>query len=1023
MGLRVLPSSCSAHNLPVFDPVYTPDKSCSRPNDNCSPRVCSIRRQGMWGKGAISNLNHLAGKGTSLSRMPWHNGWWQFSLPPPRVHLSLSKDHTADAKQMAATPVQRRRRDQSDLKWSFVLGPLTAFPDAGSVHSPNKALACRSAKVPMSQMSLEILTCCREATLADPGLDEILCISACFVGCAKHRVAVWTCGSSTESEVRVGLSSQVEKRHLADEFGMIMSLVDWTRENDPDILCGYDIQQSSWGYVVERAERMYNLRLCSQLSRIIEDQPRGYQLPRFGQGKGSWAHRKGAAITVVGRHVLNIWRLMRAELSLTSYTFEKVAKEILGEQFPHYPPRQLAVWYSNGPAISRIRALQHVLYRSKVALRILDKTGIVARAAEFASVIGIDFNSVLTRGSQLRVESLMARIAHPELYILASPTRAQVAQQRAAECLPLVLEPQSRYYTDPVLVLDFQSLYPSVMIAYNYCYSTCLGSLEQTDADSDNDAGVKRRLGFTHVHAPAGMLSALKDNVTVSPNGVLFVKPAVRKGLLGRMLSELLESRVMLKDAMKQWGSSDEALFKKLDSWQLGLKLIANVTYGYAGASFSGRMPCVEVADAIVQSGRETLESAIRFIHSQHATWGARVVYGDTDSVFVHLPGKSRQTAFCIGQEIADAVTKMNPAPIKLKFEKVYQPCVLLTKKRYAGWMYTTAEQHEPLLDVKGMELVRRDGCMATQRILEGTLDSLFRTNDLSLVKSFVTNEITRILRGDVPLQEYIIAKEARMGTYSGRTLPAHAKVAADAMDDDSRTEPQYGERVPYVVVSSGRSARLGDQVVRPHQLLMRPELRINSQYYVDKQVVPALNRVLSLVGVDVRTWVSEMPRRLCGSIYDANLDAHSDSEGETGLDPTATLPALSSRRAAIRTLDQFYHKRDCFLCGQAVARMPPSLEPTRSADPSAARTCNDCRADTPAMLASVGAIQRAAGQALKDVYDQCVACVGGLRADALLAAQTCDSLDCPTMFQKSVLNRRYTAWHRAIYEVDNSSP
>ncbi|KAJ1932807.1 DNA polymerase zeta, partial [Linderina macrospora] len=390
----------------------------------------------------------------------------------------------------------------------------------------------------------------------------------------------------------------------------------------------------------------------------------------------------------------------------------------------------------------------------------------------------------------------MARIAHPELFILSSPTREQVAQQRAAECLPLVLEPQSRYYTDPVVVLDFQSLYPSIMIAYNYCFSTCLGSVE--DAAS-HAPGAEQRIGFTDVRIPPGTLSKLRDHITVSPNGVVFVKPTIRKGLLGRMLREILDTRVMLKDAMKTWGD-DEALCKSLDARQLGLKLIANVTYGYAGASFSGRMPCVEIADAIVQSGRETLENAIRFIHSKHAEWGAKVVYGDTDSVFVHFPGKSRQTAFRLGHEIAAAVTAINPAPVELKFEKVYQPCVLLTKKRYAGWMYTTPEQVDPLLDVKGMELVRRDGCVATQKILEGAMDRLFGTNDLSLVKAFVTGELTKVLQGAYPPMDFFVAKEVRMGTYSGHVLPPHAKVSMDDMQSDARAEPQYGERVPYVV-------------------------------------------------------------------------------------------------------------------------------------------------------------------------------------------------------------------------------
>lgn len=55
--------------------------------------------------------------------------------------------------------------------------------------------------------------------------------------------------------------------------------------------------------------------------------------------------------------------------------------------------------------------------------------------------------------------------------------------------------------------------------------------------------------------------------------------------------------------------------------------------------------------------------------------WGAIVRYGDTDSLFVHLPGKSKEEAFVIGNEIADTITSMNPKPVKLKFEKVCHIC------------------------------------------------------------------------------------------------------------------------------------------------------------------------------------------------------------------------------------------------------------------------------------------------------------------------------------------------------------
>ena len=117
-----------------------------------------------------------------------------------------------------------------------------------------------------------------------------------------------------------------------------------------------------------------------------------------------------------------------------------------------------------------------------------------------------------------------------------------------------------------------------------------------------------------------------------------------------------------------------QALERMLNARQLGLKLIANTTYGYTGASFSGRMPCIEVADSIVRKGRETLERAIQMVNSS-AEWQAKVVYGDTDSLFVLLKGASKEEAFRIGKEISERVTADNPKPVKLKFEKVSHFC------------------------------------------------------------------------------------------------------------------------------------------------------------------------------------------------------------------------------------------------------------------------------------------------------------------------------------------------------------
>ena len=162
------------------------------------------------------------------------------------------------------------------------------------------------------------------------------------------------------------------------------------------------------------------------------------------------------------------------------------------------------------------------------------------------------------------------------------------------------MEPASAVYMDPVIVLDFQSLYPTMMIAYNICYSCCLGKAPRGHADAVSGVGQAKRFGTSHLRVPADTLAPLEpEDVNLLPNGAMFVKPHVRQGVLPRMLSELLETRKMVKASMGMYKGEDPGLHHELNSRQLGLKMISNVTYGYTSANFSGRMPCVDIADSI----------------------------------------------------------------------------------------------------------------------------------------------------------------------------------------------------------------------------------------------------------------------------------------------------------------------------------------------------------------------------------------------------------------------------------------
>merc|ERR1719336_2030392 len=175
---------------------------------------------------------------------------------------------------------------------------------------------------------------------------------------------------------------------------------------------------------------------------------------------------------------------------------------------------------------------------------------------------------------------------------------------------------------------------------------------------------------------------------------------------------------------------------------------------------------------------------------------------GDTDSVFVLLKGKTKEQAFNIGEEMSRVVTQANPKPVKLKFEKVYLPCILQTKKRYVGYMYESRDQAKPVYEAKGIETVRRDGIPATVKILEKTLRILFDTKDLSEVKHYLLNQFRKIHSGLVGMQELTFAREFRglRGYRPTACVPA-LELTRQAIRVDRRAVPRVGERVPYVVV------------------------------------------------------------------------------------------------------------------------------------------------------------------------------------------------------------------------------
>ncbi|KAL4028957.1 hypothetical protein IC575_012175 [Cucumis melo] len=755
---------------------------------------------------------------------------------------------------------------------------------------------------------------CRGDLRPDPQLDAVKMIALAIQtdsGPVVEVVLILCTNIDSSKRNRYGIGYKVLVHH--EEKCLFQSFMKIIYLTDPDILIGWDIQGSSLGYLAERASQL-GINLLNKISRTPDeakmldgDSKTHTEIPENLVSElvdsdstvvedmiieDEWGRTHASGIHIGGRIVLNLWRLMRNEVKLNIYTLEAVAEAVLRRKLPYIHHRVLTQWFNSGPRQARFRCIEYVMERAKLNLQLMSQLDMINRTSELARVFGIEFFSVLSRGSQYRVESMLLRLAHSQNYLAVSPGNLQVASQPAMECLPLVMEPESGFYADPVVVLDFQSLYPSMIIAYNLCFCTCLGKVAPSKVNT---------LGVISYSPEQQVVNELKDQILFTPNGAMYVTPKVRKGILPRLLEEILLTRIMVKQEMKKLAPSQKVLQRVFNARQLALKLIANVTYGYTAAGFSGRMPCAELADSIVQCGRRTLESAISFVNSQEK-WKAKVIYGDTDSMFVLLKGRTVEQAFGIGQEIASAISAMNPNPVTLKMEKVYSPCFLLTKKRYVGYSFESPEQIEPIFDAKGIETVRRDTCAAVAKTMEQSLRLFFEHQDISEIKTYLQRQWKRILSGRVSIQDFIFAKEVRLGTYRTRgpsALPPAAIVATKAMRIDPRAEPRYAERIPYVVIYREPGARLADMVVDPMDLLaVDSPYRLNTLYYINKQIIPALQRVFSLVGANLNQWFLEMPRPVREVFFKQPVSA---------ANPNRT------------RIDYYYLSKHCILCGELV--------------------------------------------------------------------------------------------------------
>ncbi|CAG8508317.1 4347_t:CDS:2, partial [Acaulospora colombiana] len=271
-----------------------------------------------------------------------------------------------------------------------------------------------------------------------------------------------------------------------------------------------------------------------------------------------------------------------------------------------------------------VKEFQTALEDAYLPQRLMDKLMSFINYLEMARVTGVPFNYLLSRGQQIKVVSQLYRKAFEQGLVIPALKSEGIKFEGAT-----VIDPEKGFYNTPIVTLDFSSLYPSIMIAHNLCYTTLVDDREIENLK----------------------LKCEEDYITTPYLSARFVRAHLRKGLLPTILEDLLAARKRAKADLKK----ETDPFKKavLDGRQLALKMSANSVYGFTGAT-AGKLPCIEISASVTAYGRQMIERTKQEVESHFSIINgykhdAHVIYGDTDSVMIKFGVEELNEAMELG--------------------------------------------------------------------------------------------------------------------------------------------------------------------------------------------------------------------------------------------------------------------------------------------------------------------------------------------------------------------------------------
>jgi DNA polymerase I len=357
----------------------------------------------------------------------------------------------------------------------------------------------------------------------------------------------------------------------------------------------------------------------------------------------------------------------------------------------------------------------------------------------------------------------------------------------------IVLKPIPGVHSN-IVVLDFTSMYPNIMIKHNIGPDT----IERGEVCSEE----------THYIAP-------------EVNHCFKKEP---EGFFKNVLSRLLELRRKIREEMKKYppGSPEYVL---LDERQRAVKILANATYGYMGW-VQARWYCRECAEAVTAWGRQLIKGVIE----KASQLGLKVIYGDTDSLFVtHDPEKIKALIGFVEQNLG----------FDIKVDKVYVRVFFSeAKKRYAGLL------EDGRIDIVGFEAVRGDWADIAKKVQEGVVEILLKKGSVEEAVEYVRRVVSDLTQGKIPLEKLVIWKTLTKPIEEYEAEAPHVLVAKKLMRLGYKVE--VGDKVGYIIVKG--SGKISERA-EPYILVRDPRI-VDVEYYIDRQIIPSALRILEYFGV-----------------------------------------------------------------------------------------------------------------------------------------------------------------------------